>query len=318
MRVILVAADHSLMKSLISMLATRGHDVMGFADTAQALSHLANHAEANAFIIVDAPLRTPGPEICRQARLLASFSRPIYICLISRPLSSQAFIDALDGGADDILQMPLSSDELYARLRAADRVNKIQLKLFEMATRDSLTGLLNRPAFFHRATKMCEDAKTPLAAIMADIDHFKSVNDTHGHAAGDQALRAIAGCLKGPGDATGRLGGEEFALLLDHGDAAQAWCAAEALREEIAGQEIAVGGGHLRLSCSFGVAVGEAGEDIDAILRKADAALYAAKRAGRNIVALYDPKKAPLPNQLGGVIRRAVQPIDVSQRRFAG
>jgi two-component system, cell cycle response regulator len=317
MRVVLLAADQSLMTSLMSLLETRGHDVVGFAEVNQALAHLETHMEANAFIIVEAPIKTPGPEICWEARLLASFERPIYICLISRPLSSQAFIEALDCGADDVLQMPLSSDELYARLRAADRVNQIQLKLFEMATHDGLTGLLNRPAFFHRATKRCDEAKAPLAAIMIDIDHFKAVNDTYGHAGGDKAIRAVAECLKSQSDLVGRLGGEEFALLLDHGDAGQAWSAAEALRREIASREIIIDGAELRLSCSFGVAVGEMGEDIDAILRKADAALYAAKHLGRNIVALHDPEKAPLPPAFNSIIRGAVQPAAVRHRRVA-
>jgi diguanylate cyclase (GGDEF)-like protein len=305
MRLVLVATDPALGDSLTSLLETRGHEVAGFQSWAEARGHIETHPQANGLVIVGSPSDTPALEICWEARLLASDERPIYICLISRPLSSQGFIEALDCGADDVLQLPLSSDELYARLRAAERLNQAQRKLFEMATRDGLTGLLNRPAFFHRATKLCREAEAPLAAIMIDIDHFKAVNDRHGHAGGDQALCAVADCLKRGGDTVGRIGGEEFALLLDRGDAGEAWRSAESLRLRIAAQELAIGSTILRLSCSFGVAIGETGEDVDELLRKADSALYAAKRSGRNRVALFDPEQATLSSPPDSLIRAA-------------
>jgi diguanylate cyclase (GGDEF)-like protein len=305
MRVILLAADPSLMRSLTSMLEARGHQVVGFDSWKQASGHMQTDRQANALIVVHAASDAPGLAICREARLLASDERPVYICLISRPLSSQAFIDALDCGADDVLQLPLASDELYARLRAAERLNGVQLKLFEMATRDGLTGLLNRPAFFHRASKLCREAETPLAAIMIDIDHFKSVNDRLGHAGGDKALRAVADCLKRGGDTIGRIGGEEFALLLDRGDAGAVFRSAESLRKQIAELELAIDSTVLRLSCSFGVAIGEIGETIDELLRKADFALYAAKRAGRNRVELFDSEQTPPTNRRDSLIRAA-------------
>ncbi len=303
MHVVLVAADQALKQSVTSLLETRGHDVICFGDANTALDHLDAHEDANALIVVEQGIETPGPEICWEARLISSFERPIYICLISHPLESDAFIEALDCGADDVLQLPLSPDELYARLRAAERFSQMQLKLLEMATRDGLTGLLNRPAFFGRAERMREDSDAPMAAIMVDIDHFKAINDNYGHAAGDKAIRAIADCLRAQNDAAGRLGGEEFALLLENSDSAAAWRAAEALRRHIALLDIDVDASTLRLSCSFGVAVGSAGEDIDDVLRKADAALYVAKRSGRNMVALYDNSKASLPSRPNSVIR---------------
>jgi diguanylate cyclase (GGDEF)-like protein len=317
MRVVLLAADQTLQQSIARLLETRGHEVACFSSSNVALDHLDANEEINALVVVDPGNAEGGMEICWEARLLASFERPIYVCLISRPLTSEAFIEALDCGADDVLQLPLSQDELYARLRAAERFNSMQLKLVEMATRDGLTGLFNRPAFFSRATRLCQDAPTPLAAIMVDIDHFKGINDTHGHAAGDKAIRAVAEILKGQGDTVGRLGGEEFALVLDHGDAKDAWREAEAMRRYIAMQDIDVGEARLQLSCSFGVAVGAPGEDIDDILRKADAALYAAKRAGRNMVALYEAEPSPMVNRPDSVVR-GVKPSDLRPRRIAG
>jgi two-component system cell cycle response regulator len=314
MRVVLLASDQSLQQSVATLLETRGHEVASFSQSNVALDHLDANEEANALVVVDSGKGEGGTEICWEARLLSSFERPIYVCLISQPLTSDAFIEALDCGADDVLQLPLSPDELYARLRAAERFNQMQLKLVEMATRDGLTGLYNRPAFFNRAARLCQEAATPLAAVMIDIDHFKNINDSHGHAAGDKAIRAVAEFLKGQGDTVGRIGGEEFALVLDHGDAGDAWREAEALRRYIAMQDIDVGATHLKLSCSFGVAVGAPGEEIDDILRKADAALYAAKRAGRNMVALYETEKSPMLNRPNSLIR-GVKPSDIGPRR---
>ncbi len=315
MRVVLLAADQTLQQSLAKLLEARGHEVVCFSKSAAALDHLDANEETNALLVVDSGKGEGGTEICWEARLLSSFERPVYVCLISRPLTSDAFIEALDCGADDVLQLPLSSDELYARLRSAERFNQMQLKLLEMATRDGLTGLFNRPAFFNRATRLCQDSATPLAAIMVDIDHFKAINDSHGHAAGDKAIRAIAEFLKEQGDTVGRLGGEEFALVLDHGDAGDAWREAEAMRRYIATQDIDVGATRLKLSCSFGVAVGAPGEAIDDILRKADAALYAAKRAGRNMVALYEAEPSTMPNRPNSVIR-GIKPSDIGPRRL--
>ncbi len=313
MHVVLVAADPELIRSLTAILEKRVHDIVCFTDPQEALVHAAAHEDVNAMIVVESRNATPGPEICWEARLLESFERPLYICLICRPLNSRQFIEALDCGADDVLQLPLSPDELYARLRAARRFIQAQRKLVEMATRDGLTGLLNRPAFFSRTARLRHARDAPLAVVMADIDHFKAVNDSYGHAAGDKALRAVADCLGSrhaleaspEANLAARMGGEEFALLLDGAGADKACHAAEIWRHRIAMTDIDTGAATLRLSCSFGVAVGAPEDDIDALLRKADAALYAAKNAGRNRVAFYDAGAAPLQTRPANIIRAA-------------
>jgi two-component system cell cycle response regulator len=318
MRVVLVAAQQPLRESIAAILETRGHEVVGFTQADRALAHLKEDQAANAFIVAGAESAMAGMEICWEGRLLASFERPIYICLLSKPMSSDNMVEALDCGADDVLQLPLSADELYARLRSAERFNQMQLKLVEMATRDGLTRMLNRPAFFERAVRMCREATAPLAAIMVDIDHFKSINDRFGHAAGDRALRAVAQCMIGRGELAGRLGGEEFALLLPQGDPDAAWLAAEALRSEIAAREIHIEAAALTVTCSFGVAIGAPGDDIDDLLRRADAALYAAKRAGRNLVAFFDPETPDVPNRPNSVVRCHADRGDRSLRRAVG
>jgi len=300
MHVVLVAADQGFQAAIASMLETRGHEVKAFARSRDALDRLDGDQDVNAFIVIDAADAETGVEICWEARLRSSFERPVYVCLVAPPLSSEDFIEALDSGADDVLQLPISANVLYARLRAAERLNQMQRKLLEMATRDGLTGLYNRPAFFSRAAMLCAEHDAPLAGLMVDIDHFKAINDTHGHAAGDEAIRAVAECLKSRGDVVGRLGGEEFAVLLDISEPAEAARAADDLRRRIAMQDIRLDRATVRLSCSFGIAMSHKGETIDDLLRKADAALYAAKRSGRNKVALYDPETmaAPRPNSV--------------------
>ena len=257
-------------------------------------------------------------ETCWDARLLASFERPIYIALVTRPMPSQAMVEALDCGVDDVLQLPLSSDELYARLRSAERFNQVQMQLVRMATRDALTGLFNRSAFFNRSEKICRVATRPFAAIMADIDHFKAVNDEYGHAAGDKALKAVAECLDGRAEVVARLGGEEFVLLLPASGASPALRAAEALRCAIAGCEIDIDGAPLRVTCSFGVAVAEPGATIDDLLRRADSALYVAKGDGRNRVAVHDAG-TPLPDaHPGSIIRHAGNRAENARRQAVG
>lgn len=165
-----------------------------------------------------------------------------------------------------------------------------ELELRQMAQRDSLTGALSRRGFMDKATQEIARARRygrPGALVMLDVDHFKAVNDTHGHPAGDAVLRELAGLLtmlKRPADVLGRLGGEEFALLLPETDAPHALAAAERFRTAIAAQAMEIpGGAPLRVTVSLGVAPliarTETAEDW---LAAADAPLYAAKRGGRN------------------------------------
>jgi diguanylate cyclase (GGDEF)-like protein len=130
-------------------------------------------------------------------------------------------VRALDRGADDFLRKPPITEELRARLRAADRLTSMQQELIRYATTDFLTGLFNRREFFHRATEAIGEVPrgATLSAVMFDIDHFKRVNDRYGHEAGDRALTAIASVVKGFDGISGRLGGEEFCLLARHGQA---------------------------------------------------------------------------------------------------
>lgn len=168
-------------------------------------------------------------------------------------------------------------------------------QLHRMATIDTLTGLPNRQHFFGMAQRELarqQRSSAPLAAFMLDIDHFKQINDSHGHAAGDEVLRTVAArigaSLRGT-DVVGRLGGEEFAVLLPDTDEATAVLVAERLRKRIGGTQTAFGEGKSgTVTVSIGVALFRQRDDLDHLLSRADEALYAAKNGGRNQVRSSD------------------------------
>ncbi|WP_439468222.1 GGDEF domain-containing protein [Blastomonas fulva] len=161
-----------------------------------------------------------------------------------------------------------------------------QAVLRAQADIDHLTGTLNRAAFYRQASDYADDA--PACVLLADIDHFKAINDLHGHAAGDHALRLVARTLQAalrPNDLLGRVGGEEFAVLLAAMPEELGIVIAERARSAIAGLEVATADGTpVVLSISIGVAPLEAGDSLEQALAQADAAMYAAKRGGRNRV----------------------------------
>lgn len=158
------------------------------------------------------------------------------------------------------------------------------------AARDGLTSLWNRKAILEilqRELLRAERDRQPVGAIMIDVDHFKNINDTRGHAAGDSVLRIIASGIAAmvrPYDAVGRYGGEEFLIVAPNCELAEAWELAERVRAHVASCSIMAGGSTARVSLSLGVATGEAAADLEKVLHAADAALYQAKNAGRNRV----------------------------------
>lgn len=206
----------------------------------------------------------------------------------------------LRAGACDIVQKPFHPAELLARLEIHVRLRRLQAELREknatlarLSTTDPVTGLRNRryvTEFLSLESLRATRYHTPLSVMMLDIDHFKRVNDGHGHRVGDAVLQVLADTLRSTLRATdlaGRYGGEEFLVVLPQTDLAGAGALAERVREAIEATEIEVGGdGALSVTVSVGIAeFGAGGEGVDALVERADAALYAAKDAGRNRVA---------------------------------
>jgi len=195
--------------------------------------------------------------------------------------------------------LPLDANELRARARNQirrkfyqDRLRADLGRALELALTDSLTGLYNqRYLIRHLRGLLAASPEREVAVLMLDVDHFKQVNDEYGHAVGDRALRAIGETLRANTrvfDSLARYGGEEFVVVLPGSNPDEAVAAAERLRAAVEAMTFApVPGRPYRLTISIGVACGRAGtETPEALLREADVALYAAKRAGRNRVVL--------------------------------
>ncbi len=170
-------------------------------------------------------------------------------------------------------------------------------KLETMATTDGLTGLLNKRAMLEQAAQKLAAAsrfKRTLAILVADIDFFKKVNDTHGHDVGDHVIRGLADILKRQKRATdivARYGGEEFVMVCEQTDVTGAMQFAERVREELAKTVFRLASGTLSVTCSIGMAtVPEAGTEWEPVFRAADEALYASKRGGRNRVTVWTPR----------------------------
>ncbi|HHI92043.1 MAG TPA: diguanylate cyclase [Gammaproteobacteria bacterium] len=175
-----------------------------------------------------------------------------------------------------------------------DRSQRQQKSLRMDAATDSLTGLANRKTIIdelERALQQPPQAHHPVVAIMADIDHFKTVNDTHGHLVGDKVLIEVSNRIRSAlrnFDEVGRYGGEEFLLVLNGANLTTSKNVAERIREHVSSQPVNLQGLEIQASISLGVAAARPGETADSVLARADRALYAAKAAGRNCVIIAD------------------------------
>jgi diguanylate cyclase (GGDEF)-like protein len=310
MRVVLVDPSRTVLKFVGRLLEARDHEVLAFTDGEAALDCIRSDLKVAALITSAELISMSGLELCWETRLLATCDRPIYVIMMSSSQDRHKLIEALDSGADDYIGKPPVAEELYARLRAAERVAAMQQELVRLATTDSLTGVFNRRAFFERACDACARAQAgaALSVILFDIDHFKRVNDLYGHDVGDRAISAVAREAAAESALVGRLGGEEFAMLLAGRGLDDALAAAERLRGKMSALQFDTSHGPLTITASFGVSAWEAGDTIELLLKRADVALYAAKTGGRNRVIAADanrpiPAAAPPGSRLRAVAR---------------
>ena len=289
MRIVLVDPSRLVQRAMTDLIVAGGHEVVAFADGLQALDYIAQSDDIRALITSTQPHGISGIELCSAARKLSGTRRALHVVLMSSTDDFYLAVAALDNGADDFIHKPPIPDELRARLRLADRVTSMKQQLIQYATTDSLTGLLNRRAFFDRAAEMSRAAEAgePLTAIMFDVDHFKRINDTYGHDMGDQVLSMIAVLAKSTENVVGRLGGEEFCLLA-HGDIADGLERAGELQQAIRSVRLHHEGRAFPITCSFGVAEWEAGDSVEQMLRRADMAMYEAKTSGRDRIVASD------------------------------
>ncbi len=224
-----------------------------------------------------------------------------YILLLTAKDAKESVVEGLESGADDYLTKPFHPQELRARIRVGLRLLDLEDNLVQAreamrfkATHDALTGVWNRGAIMESLDREISRAHregTSVGVLIADLDHFKSVNDTYGHAAGDAVLREVTRRMQAnvrPYDAVGRYGGEEFLILLPGCNRSATADKAERLRETIAQQPVDTESGPLKMTMSVGGApTGDWPEHTASqILCLADSALYRAKEEGRNRVIL--------------------------------
>ncbi len=245
-----------------------------------------------------------GIELCKRIRK-ADPSRPyVYVILLTSNEGRQNMLQAMQAGADDYLVKPFDELELKARLLVGKRILDLQEELVSAresmrhaATHDSLTGLMNRGEIFSMLERELERARREhkrVGVILCDIDRFKRVNDTLGHLFGDEALREIGRRLREQlriYDGVGRYGGEEFLMVLPNCELRDALMRANEVRESIADKPVVCSGQERLITMSMGVAVsnGEGKQELEALLNRADAGLYAAKEKGRNRVEHFTP-----------------------------
>lgn len=243
-----------------------------------------------------------GLEVCRKIRSMEQGPYK-YLLLLTAKDDKQDIVAGLEAGADDYLTKPFNVDELRARVRAGKRILELQLALLNSqdalqfeAAHDRLTNLWNRGAIMDRLQEELKRrirTREPLGVIMADLDHFKSINDSQGHLVGDAVLQEAAKRLAAgvrAYDAVGRYGGEEFLIVLPGCNASDLVIRAEALCRSISHPLFQTSAGPLPVTLSLGLAAmeGDSAEapEREVLLRAADAALYAAKAQGRNRVAI--------------------------------
>lgn len=294
---VLIAEDDPITSHLLqALLIKAGYEPAVVGDGAEVLQAL-DQPDGPRLIILDWMMpHVDGLEVCRRVRKTAS-GRYVYLIFLTAKGKQEEIIQGLEAGADDYVTKPFDFHELMARLRTGSRILSLQDQLIAQATHDSLTGLLNREAILDALKKELVRAirtRNPLAVIMADIDHFKTINDTHGHPAGDIVLRDAASKMLGSlrsYDSLGRYGGEEFLIVAPGCNLAEAAQLAERLRKAVGGTGADSPGRSPAVTLSFGVADISAGQEFDDLLRAADMALYAAKKRGRDRVEICSDVK---------------------------
>lgn len=291
---VLVADDSLTMRTMLAdWIAGQGHEVVLTEDGEKAVR--AGQHQDFPIAIVDWEMpKKNGMEVVDAFRK-SSRNQYSHIVLITGNSQPDTLIRALEGGADDFIHKPIDPAAFLARFRAAVRIATMREDILRLASVDALTGVNNRRAFFERASELLANARrrhSPIALLATDIDFFKKINDTYGHAAGDAALRQFARTCRDhlrPLDLIGRIGGEEFAVILPDTTLAGAIRVADRLRVVVS--ELSIEEGDNRFSMTVSIGAGEIPPEsagIEATLAAADHALYRAKQNGRNRVERAD------------------------------
>jgi diguanylate cyclase (GGDEF)-like protein len=299
-RVPVLVVDDSPVQRLIlkNCLLDRGFQPIVVEDGEKALAVLQT-PDAPRLMILDWGLPgMSGLEVCQCIRG-SKAERYTYILMLTSKSDAAHVVAGLESGADDFVRKPFDPAELGARLATGCRILQLEEQLVtardelhRVAMYDSLTGLLNRGAildYLRREIARTSRLQKTVGVMILDLDHFKGVNDTFGHLAGDQALKRVGNLLQSnfrSYDAAGRFGGEEFLVVLPNCGYTALTLRAEMVRLSMASLQLEFDGRPCSLTTSIGVATlnPNLGESLESLLQRADSALYEAKRYGRNRV----------------------------------
>lgn len=304
-RILVVDDNADNVEIIATRLRYRGYEVREATHGEEALAGVSE--DPPDLILLDVML--PGVDGYEVSRRIRSNPRLPYIpiILVTARDSTQDKITGLDAGADDYLTKPINLPELEARVRSMLRIKRLQDELEEknrdlerLSISDGLTALYNHRhihGLLHEEFERVKRTGDLLTVAMFDLDHFKSVNDTHGHQAGDRVLQEFARILRESArdmDRLGRYGGEEFLTILPETGIDDGTVFVERVRREVARRPFDIGGPDpLHMTVSAGVAcIAHEIDSPDALVRRADEALYAAKAAGRDRVVRWDRLEA--------------------------
>jgi two-component system chemotaxis response regulator CheY len=293
---VLIAEDEVVSRRILEAFLLRlGYEVVSVSSGKDALGVLRDPQAPNLVISDWMMPEMDGLELCHRTREIQTTGYIYFIMLTSR-MEKKDIIKGLEAGADDYLTKPFDQEELICRLKIGERIVNLERRILELANMDSLTRVLNRRAFMERfqiEIQRCNRACVPISLILADIDHFKRVNDQYGHQAGDMVLQKFAEQLSAssrPYDFVARYGGEEFVVCLPGIDCQQAGSVAERMRRLVEASSLTVPASTdgFSISASFGVASLHIGSEEcpEPLIGRADCAMYQAKHEGRNRVCL--------------------------------
>lgn len=304
---VLIAEDSNVARcALRAVLEQWGFDVTSTRDGLEAWTAIRNDESLQLAVLDWMMPEMDGVEVCRRVRQ-SDAERYVYIILLTARDQRESLLEGLHAGADDFLTKPFDPEELKQRLRAGQRIVELQDELLAtqeklriQATHDPLTGVLNHGAVLEVLEREVERAcrnGSPVSLIMADLDHFKRVNDAHGHQVGDSVLRVAADTLRQSTrryDSVGRYGGEEFMVVLPGAKIDEAAAFAERIRAELAGQTMGVEERAFQVTVSLGVATEDPPQlpDVASLVHAADMALYRAKCDGRDCVRRHSRETA--------------------------
>ncbi|MBW2407772.1 MAG: diguanylate cyclase [Deltaproteobacteria bacterium] len=296
---ILIAEDDVTSRLILENMLTKwGYDVVSATDGNDAWKKL-HEEDAPKLVILDWMMPgIEGIEICRKIRETSKKEdQYTYITLLTAKESKENIVTGMDAGADDYITKPFDMHELRVRVRAGQRIVQLQSELLEAKKKleiqsrtDPLTGVLNRRAILSQIESEISRAKRNNSCIsisMLDLDHFKKINDTFGHLAGDAVLRESMNRVEETirkYDTVGRFGGEEFIVVLPGAKHADAFVIAERIRLKINEKNADINGVSIPFTISQGLATSNGESTVDELIANADEALYRAKEKGRNRV----------------------------------